>query len=311
MNDQEFQNYLHQQIKSLHGSSGLTKIYKGYSSDQKFIVEKDGEKYLLKSFALSELESKQIEFDALIHMKQLDVICSRPLEFGTIDQAGIGYMLLTYMEGAEATDELPNYSSAIQYTIGVEAGKELAKMHKWQAPAEMASWYDRKLAKHKQYVKAYLNGEVRIKHDEKFLSFIEQNLPLMKDRPSVFQHDDFHVGNLIVQDEKLSGVIDFNRLDFGDPVHDFLKLGMFSSEVSIPFATGQIKGYHGEHEPDELFWKLYSLYLAMTIISSIVWILKVKSEELPIMIEKLERVLNDHDYFNQIVPRWYVKEQQR
>ena len=128
----------------------------------------------------------------------------------------------------------------------------------------------------------------------------------MKDRPNIFQHDDFHVANLIVKDNKLSGVIDFNRYDWGDPIHEFLKVGFFSSEFSIPFSIGQIKGYHLKHEPDEHFWQLYSLYLAMSIVVSVAWILKVKPEELNIMMNKINRVLEDHDYFERVIPKWYI-----
>ncbi|WP_281366158.1 hypothetical protein [Paenibacillus xylanilyticus] len=31
---------------------------------------------------------------------------------------------------------------------------------------------------------------------------------------------------------------------------------------------GQIQGYFGGGEPDELFWRLYSLYTAMALVSS-------------------------------------------
>ncbi|SYX83066.1 aminoglycoside phosphotransferase family protein [Paenibacillus alvei] len=95
---------------------------------------------------------------------------------------------------------------------------------------------------------------VRIKNDSILLSFIEDNLQLMRHRPNLFQHDDFHVGNLIIKDNQLSGVIDFNRFDWGDPIHEFLKVGMFSSE-------------------------LYTLYLSMCLISSIVWISKVNQKK--------------------------------
>ena len=128
----------------------------------------------------------------------------------------------------------------------------------------------------------------------------------MKDRPNLFQHDDFHMGNIVVRDRKLSGVIDFNRYDWGDPIHEFLKVGMFSREISIPFSIGQIRGYHLNNEPDELFWRLYSLYLAMCVFSSVVWILKVKPEELDQMLDKINTVLKDHDYFEKLKPIWYL-----
>ncbi|MGM0883073.1 MAG: aminoglycoside phosphotransferase family protein [Bacillota bacterium] len=311
MNDIGLSKLLVDEITALHGSSRISKIYKGYSSDQKFIVEKDSQKFLLKSFTLDDYPSKQTEYEALRMMQQYDVKCSRPLEIGSLEKVGLGYMLLTYIEGEEATEALPSYSTAVQYEIGAQAGKELAKMHKWHAPSSIAPWFDRKLAKHQQYIEQYYKGDVRVKQDTKVLSFIDRNLRLMKNRPNMFQHDDFHVGNLIVKNEKLSGVIDFNRLYWGDPVHEFLKAGMFSTEISIPFTIGQIKSYHRDQEPEELFWRLYSLYLAMTIISSVVWILKVKPEEITIMMEKIERVLQDHDYFNNIIPRWYLEEQKQ
>ncbi|MCE7792052.1 aminoglycoside phosphotransferase family protein [Salipaludibacillus sp. CUR1] len=37
----------------------------------------------------------------------------------------------------------------------------------------------------------------------------------MKQRPNLFQHDDFHLGNIIVNNKKFAGVIDFNRYDWG------------------------------------------------------------------------------------------------
>ncbi|WP_141502897.1 aminoglycoside phosphotransferase family protein [Paenibacillus luteus] len=311
MSDQMKAELFLREIEFFQGSSRIEKINKGYSDDQKFIVEKNGVLYLLKGFAMEELIAKQAEYDAICQMQKFDVRCSKPITIGLLPQGNIGYMVLTYVEGEEATDALPTYSPDIQYAIGLEAGAELAKMHIWHAPASSESWHNRKLAKHKRYMDEYLRlpSQYRIKDDKRFLAFIDRHLHRMKGRPNVFQHDDFHVGNLIIKQGELAGVIDFNRMDWGDPVHDFLKAGMFSSEVSIPFTIGQIKGYHGNREPDELFWTLYSLYLAMSIVSSIVWILKVKPEELGIMTSKLERVLEEHDHFHSTIPSWYLKEQ--
>ncbi|MDQ8735320.1 aminoglycoside phosphotransferase family protein [Paenibacillus sp. LHD-38] len=307
MNDQAQFERLINQIKMLKGSSSINKINKGYSNDQKFIVEKNNRLYLLKCFDLDELANKRAEYEAIQHLEFYKVNCSRGIEIDALPNEHLGYMLLTYTNGEEAADALHSYEASVQYEIGVDAGKELAKMHQWHAPDSIAPWYDRKLAKHEKYMEQYLKGEARLKGDEQFLSFIDHHLHLMRGRPNLFQHDDFHVGNLIVEQGKLAGVIDFNRFDWGDPIHDFLKAGMFSSEVSVPFTIGQIKGYHGNEEPDEHFWTLYSLYLAMTIVSSIVWILKVRPTELAIMQQKLYRVLEDHDSFNNVIPSWYLE----
>lgn len=311
MDDQSLNDNILSGIEMLQGSSRISKINKGYSNDQKFLVKKDSQLYLLKCFDLDELSSKQAEFEVIQNMQKYEVNCSRPIEMSTLTNTEMGYMLLTFIDGEEATEAIPTYSEDVQYKIGLEAGQELAKMHMWHAPASIVPWHDRKLAKHKRYIEQYVSlpSDARIKDDTQLLAFIDRNLHLMIGRPNVFQHDDFHVGNLIVKEGKFAGVIDFNRWDWGDPVHDFLKAGMFSSEISVPFTIGTIKGYHCNQEPDEDFWTLYSLYLAMTIISSIVWILQVRPVELPIMMSKLERVLEDHNYFNNMIPRWYLEEQ--
>lgn len=279
-------------------------IYKGYSEDHKFVVEDGQNKYLLRTFDSIHMEQKQLEYAALSEMKRLSVKCSRPLEFGTIPSKGIGYMLLTYIEGRDALEELPSCSRSEQYQVGFEAGEELRKIHLYTKPAAASTWYEDKLKKHQRYMEKYRFSSVRIPYDTAIASFIEDHLALMKHRPNVFQHDDFHAGNLIMQEKRLAGVIDFNRFDWGDPDHEFLKLGMFSVETSVPFSIGLIRGYF-KQEPDELFWKRYALYQAMCMFSSIVWIQQVKPEETEQMLERLNRVIEDHHGFEYMRPNWY------
>jgi len=88
-----------------------------------------------------------------------------------------------------------------------------------------------------------------------------------------------------------------------------VKVGIFSAEVSVPFSVGQIQGYNNYSEPDDEFWQLYSLYLAMTLISSVVWVLKVKPDELDSMMMKIHKVVEDHNNFELTVPKWYSQYQ--
>ncbi|MBT2291025.1 aminoglycoside phosphotransferase family protein [Paenibacillus albidus] len=295
------------EIPCLQGATEIIEIQKGYSTDRKFRVQLENGKVLVRSFDMAQVEVKRREFEVLKAMEQYNVLCSRPLEFGQMMELGWGYMVLSYVEGEDAVDQLPHYPVEQQYAIGFQAGQELAKIHQYQAPeGTVSSWYDRKLPKHKRYVEQYNRLGIRFKGDAEVLSFIDEHLELMRDRPNLFQHDDYHVGNLIVSGGKLAGVIDFNRYDWGDPVHEFLKVGMFSTETSIPFCIGQILGYHQKQDPDESFWKLYSLYIAMCLISSVVWIQKVKPEETDLMLATIHRVLEDHDGFERMMPKWYT-----
>ncbi|AIQ12732.1 aminoglycoside phosphotransferase family protein [Paenibacillus durus] len=294
-------------VPFLHAEASIEPINNGYSGDHKYRVTQNGSSYLLRIFDDGLYRNKLAEFDALKKMEAYGVKCSRPLEIGLLPDTGLGYYVLTYIEGEDAADQLPLYSPEEQYRIGYEAGNELRTIHQCKAPPGMSSWAERKTAKHRRYMEEYDRLGVHIHGDSKVMEFIEGCLPLMKESPNLLQHDDFHTGNLIVQDHRLAGVIDFNRLDFGDPVHEFIKAGFFSSEVSVPFCIGQIKGYHQGQEPDESFWQLYSLYTAMGLISSVVWSIKFVPEEMDDMMARIHRVMEDHAGFESVRPKWYIE----
>ncbi|KMK77970.1 aminoglycoside phosphotransferase family protein [Alkalihalobacillus pseudalcaliphilus] len=292
------------QIPFISNCTGINEINKGFSSDKKYIIHmKDDSKVLLRMFDLEELKIKQNEFYILEKMKETNVNCSRPIEIGEVE--GHGYMITSYIEGKDAEDEIRNYSEQEQFDLGYQAGKELNKMHKISAPSHISSWYSRKVEKHQKYMEAYLRCGIKIIHDHKILNFIDDHIELMKQRPNVFQHDDFHPGNMIVKDGKLAGIIDFNRYDWGDPIHEFLKIGIFTREISIPFSKGQIKGYFNNQEPSEDFWRLYSLYMAMCVFSTVVWTINTIPHNLNEMLDKVYQFLDDHNYFDTFKPTWY------
>ncbi|MCR8844512.1 phosphotransferase [Paenibacillus sp. SC116] len=305
---------LRNSIPSLRNSLRLEQIHKGYSSDKKYIVYDSNEhpQYILRTYSITENDNKQIKFKHLQMMEQQDVRCTRPIEIGILSEQELGYTILTYMEGNEASEELPQLTEMEQFHVGFEAGIELLKMNQIAAPDHKEPWHELMSRKHQWYRTQYAECGVIIPNDTALLSFIDSNLHLMKDRPNRYQHDDFHPRNLVIKDGKFSGVIDFDRDDWGDPIHEFVKIGLFSTEVSIPFSAGQIQGYHhgdGE-EPSEEFWRLYALYLAMTLISSVVWILKVNADELDDMMRRIQRCMDDHNNFELMVPKWYSEFQQ-
>ncbi len=294
-------------IPELQDGMKLEAIQKGYSGDSKYTAyDRHGQAvYVLRTYALEEEARKQQEFRVLEQLREQKVKCSLPIAMGRLEELGLGYMLLSYIEGGDAIDELPALSVSRQYEIGLQAGAELRKINRIEAPPPIEPWENRVLAKYRRYREGYEQSGVKVAFEEKLLAFIEANLGLLKGRPNRLQHDDFHTGNLIVKDGRLSGVIDVNRFDWGDPVHEFLKAGFFSVEASIPFAVGQIDGYYGEGELEDSFWALYSLYIALTILSSIVWILRVRPEELEDMLNRVNKVWEDHDGFERLVPKWY------
>lgn len=301
MNISDIKSY----IPSMTHITDIFLITKGFSYDAKyFLYEKsDSPSYVLRTSPKVETQRKMKEYEILTHIYGTGVKTSKPIEFGTIDSLDICYMILSYVEGEDASDILPSLSYDEQYQIGIEAGTELRLMHEIAAPGR-ESWYERRLAKHTSQYESYRNCGVKLPEEAIIVSFINNNLNVMTDRPNRFQHDDFHPSNLIVHQRSYSGVIDFNRYDWGDPYHDFLKIAYFSRDVSIPFCIGQINGYFNSLIPQE-FWKLYALYTAMIIFPTITWTLKVVPEQLDSMLARIRVVLEDHLNFEEIVPLWY------
>ncbi|RLQ92760.1 aminoglycoside phosphotransferase family protein [Planomicrobium sp. Y74] len=296
---------LARQIPYISNFEKIIQIKKGYSSDEKYLIHMlgDQDKLFLRIFKPEQLEAKKIEYAILKKMQDYGVASLKPLAIGKTMEKG--YMITSYIEGNDAGEEISTYSEQEQYDLGIAAGKELKKMHQYAAPDTIAPWHFRKIEKHRKYLDAYLSCGIKVKNDKQIMDFIDENFQLMEQRPNLLQHDDFHLGNLIVKNKKLAGVIDFDRYDWGDPIHEFLKIGIFSRGISVPFSSGQIKGYFQGDEPGEEFWRLYSLYMAMCVFSSVIWTLNTIPEDMDNMLQKIELFLDDHDYFNRLQPKWF------
>lgn len=237
-------------------------------------------------------------------MVKRNVQAQRPIEIGILEEEGVCYSIFSYLEGEDAKKLLPTYSPKEQYDIGIEAGKDLAKMHTYEAPNNILPWYERAMKKHSKYVEAYKTCGINIKNDDKIIKFIEENEIYLKNRPNRFQHDDFHLENIIVRDARYVGVVDFNGYDWGDPIHDFVKIALFARDISIPYSIGQIEGYFNGRIPEE-FWNLYAVYVGMTVFSSVVWTLLAAPHMLDDMLERLTIVLEDHNNFELSKPIWF------
>ncbi|OZM58222.1 aminoglycoside phosphotransferase [Lottiidibacillus patelloidae] len=295
-------------ITSILSANSISLIQKGYSSDKKYLVSfADGQRNLLRIGKIESYERKSAEIKVLQQAKRFDVQCPEPIEIGKFKELGLCYYIVSYIEGEEAREYLPLFTEDDQKKIGVSAGKDLARIHRIPAPNHMNSWYERAMSKHYRYTEAYKTCGIKLSNDEKILAYIEENKHLLKSRPNQLQHDDFGPSNLIIKDKKYSGVIDFNNFDWGDPYHDFVKIALFTTEISIPFSIGQLNGYFNGKIPED-FWKLYSVYVAMVLFSSIIWSQRFAPGQLEEMKTRLERIIEEHHNFELQKPTWFTQE---
>ena len=161
------------------------------------------------------------------------------------------------------------------------------------------------IEKKKAQMMRYSDSSVRVPKDEVALRYFEMHIGCVASQEAVYQHGDFHPGNLILTPAGKIGVIDFNRWDLGDPFEEFYKLESFGVEVSIPYCMGQIDAYFEDTIP-ERFWEIQAVYVAHAALYSIKWAESFGQEEIEGMVKRCEATFRHYDYFRRSIPSWYT-----
>ena len=134
------------------------------------------------------------------------------------------------------------------------------------------------------------------------IDYLEENFDLLKDRPQCFQHGDYHVGNMMMEKNKLI-IIDFDRFDYGDPWEEFNRIG-WCVQTSPHFASGMVDGYFGG-EPPLFFWKLLAFYISGNMLSSFPWAIPFGEKQVEIMMKQSQEILSWYDQMSLMIPKWY------
>jgi len=304
-----------EQIRGYIDVSEIIPVTRGYSFDEKYLcITGTGEKYLFrvtKSDDARVLTSRREQFNLIRQLGDYSDLVPKAYYFWFSEDHRSCQMILEFFDGEDGEHSLKTLSEEVQYDIGYSAGVELRKLHKLSAPREYSSWSFLKWRKYKWYCNEYnKNSLVPEGVDLEIVdTFIKKHKSFMDDISPTFQHDDFHPANLIIENGRLNGIIDFNRCDFGDPIHDFVPSAHFTRNISIPFAQGQIDGYFNGQVPMD-FWKRYSLYCAMSIIPNIVWSVRYdiqtgSHQEIEKAFIRIRTIYDDHDGFSSMIPGWY------
>lgn len=275
-------------------------INKGWSFDKKYCaITLDGTKYFLRITSEKNMNYKDM-FDIQQKAVSLDIPISKPIEFGTSENNI--YIVEQWINGEDARELVPALSDSQQYTYGFEAGKILKKIHSIPAPVTQPEWELRFNAKINHKIEMYKKCPIQFDGAKYFINYIEENRLLLANRPQTFQHGDYHIGNMMIENGRLI-IIDFNRYDFGDPWEEFNRI-VWCAQVSPLFASGMINGYFENKVPD-LFWKLLALYISNNTLGSISWAVPFRKSEIHTMLHQAEQVLDWYNNMKISVPKWY------
>ena len=295
---------MYQDIKGFSNWRVIKPIKKGWSKDLKYYIETvDNEKLLLRIADISYYDEKQKEYEMISKYSKLGFKMSMPIDFGTCNKNQYVYMLLTWIEGMDLEEALPNLSTKEQYELGREAGMILKQIHALKVPKSQLP-KETKIPKKLSQLNRYVNSNVRLKNDSSILEYINSNIHKMWRRSPCYLHGDFHPGNLILTPKGTIGVIDFNRWEIGDPYEEFYKLESFGIECSVPYCIGQIHAYFEDQVPVQ-FWETLAVYVAHASLYSIAWAEKFGQNDVDKMIERAQIAFDDYDYFKLIIPSWY------
>ena len=279
-------------------------VNKGWSSDKKYrITTKDGKALLLRIAEASAYEAKKKEYEIICKYAEQGFEMSKPIDFGLCNHEESVYMLLNWVVGEDLESALEKLTKQEQYELGRSAGRILKKIHSIPVEEKDIPKQTKKEKKLLQ-LQRYEESGVRIPKDEAAVQYVKDNIHMLWQEKPVYQHGDFHPGNLILTPEKTLGVIDFNRWEVGDPYEEFYKLESFGVEVSIPYCIGQIDAYFEDKVPMQ-FWETLAVYVAHASLYSIKWAEKFGQEDIDGMVRRCRAAMEHYDGFTKVVPSWY------
>lgn len=279
----------------------LTVISKGWSGDQKYCATSvDGAKYFLRTCSKDKKYKVETMFKVQRQLATLGVSVSKPVMFGECAEGF--YFLQAWIDGQDAEEVISKLDVHKQYRYGLEAGRMLKTIHSIPAPKEQIGWALRFNEKMNRKIKMFNDCAIKFDGADNIVDYIESNRYLLKDRPQTFQHGDYHIGNMMIENDRLI-IIDFDRYDYGDPWEEFNRI-VWSAQASPKFATGMIDGYFSHKIPSE-FWGLLALYISSNLLSSIPWAIPFGESEINTMLNLAKDVLNWYNNMQSIIPNWY------
>ncbi len=276
-------------------------INKGWSGDKKYRVEdNDGNVFLLRISPIERLEYRRAIHEQMCRLDELGIPMCRPIEIGVCNE-GV-YMLQSFINGGDAEEIIPTLATEKQYAFGIEAGRILQKIHSVPAPDDTPNWSIRFGSKIDRKLKAYEECPLKYDFGQLFIDFIEEHRHLINDRPQCCQHGDYHIGNMMIQNDRLY-IIDFDRNDYGDPWEEFNRI-VWCAQKSPKFASGMVDGYFDSNVPEQ-FWRLLALYISSNTLSSLPWAIPFGENEIETMRNQADEIIGWYNNMTSIIPTWY------
>lgn len=279
-------------------------IFYGFSLDKKYCaIDISGTKYFLRLSEISNYETKKLQFEQISKLANLNINIAKPISFGLCAD-GV-YEFYEWIDGETLDKCINKFSVKEQYYYGFQAGEYLKLIHSAPAPDKIIPWAKKFNKKIDNKISNYNNCPEKYPNGKYLVDYVRNNRYLLTDVDQVFQHGDFHLANMIIDKKGKLVIIDFDRMDYGDPWEEFNRI-VWCAEKSTYFARGLLNGYFANNVPEK-FWQILALYIANNCLSSLPWAYPLGKEQIKVMKNQTARILTWYDNMNDIIPSWYIE----
>lgn len=236
----------------------IGRIAEGSSGDIKYLIKNNDGLFLLRINDIDKLAKKQNEYNRLTVYENTDVNTPKPISFGVVKDKC--YSVVSWLEGKSIMDIIKVDVTRDYYQLGINAGRELRRLHSVSVSEDSVNWYDVVTERAGKFLDCYHHLNIEFTGSKPAEKYILENLDCIRNRPLVMLHGDFHWNNCVADANNKIGIIDFSGSDIGDPWYDFGGV-LWALEYSPSFVNGQLDGYFGT--PPKEFWRVFKLYVAL------------------------------------------------
>ncbi|NLD56827.1 MAG: hypothetical protein GX651_01680 [Methanomicrobiales archaeon] len=127
--DRDYFIQVEPQVRAISGPARVSRINRGYSFEQKYLLEgEDNTRFLLRIASTphpAHRERKIAEYEMLQRLMEYSSLVPKARSFGTTPDGALCFMILSYFYGSDGEEVLGMFNEKEQYHLGVRAGEEL------------------------------------------------------------------------------------------------------------------------------------------------------------------------------------------
>ena len=269
----------------------------GDSMVQKYIVEKDGQKCLLRIYDGRFMKGRYDSFENVSKLSQNGILVPEIYDIGTFDQGKKGYQLVQWIEGDSLDKKLNTPLEEINY--GKQVGEALYQMHHVEVneSVNLQRKYEESLNRKRMRLR-----EKKITFDDAVLySYAFSHTALLSAYGPSIIHGDLHPGNIVIHDNQIYFIdLDVCKKDFS-----WRDLTCFSCNRTYPyFYTSMICSYFKGNIPND-FFKIYYLYGILYSLDYLLYCHRMPNKSLEEGLKRMNDFLEDSHSFQLDEPTWF------